>query len=276
MYITYLFVKLSILLLYLRLFEVKRILRYLIWAGIALQVVGYAGVIGEKIAEYHICNLDFTSHSLCRNSYKVTNFQAVFSVLTDFYVLLLPIKVILGLQMSWKRKWGVLIIFVTGLLACTTSLIRTVLTIKSAHSTDMTWSAGYICIFTVVEINCGIIAGALNVFPAFIRKSGLSSLGRSAFSSIRSRPFGRPESSDFDNSPKSAIPIRKARNPRDGRYIELGALPVTTATVRAGGVSDRSDDWSFAEKTSRQGTPRRDDHEVSHSPSQVARSYESV
>lgn len=128
----------------------------------------------------------------------------------------------------------------------------------------------------VVEINCGIIAGALNVFPAFIRKSGLSSPGRSAFSSIRSRLFGRPESLDFDNSPKSTIPAKMARNPRNGRYMEFGALPVTTATVWAGGVSDRADDWSFAEKTSRQGILRRDDYEVSHPPSQVARSYESV
>lgn len=115
-YLTYLFVKLSILLLYLRLFEVKKILRCLIWAGIAVQVVGYAGLIGERIAEYYICNLDLASHSLCRNSYKFTNIQAVFSVLTDFYVLLLPVKVILGLHMSWRRKLGVMSVFVTGLL----------------------------------------------------------------------------------------------------------------------------------------------------------------
>ncbi|KAI4098829.1 MAG: hypothetical protein L6R37_006283 [Teloschistes peruensis] len=228
-----------------KLFEVKKILRCLIWAGIAVQVVGYAGLIGERIAEYYICNLDLASHSLCRNSYKFTNIQAVFSVLTDFYVLLLPVKVILGLHMSWRRKLGVMSVFVTGLL--------------------------------VVEINCRIIAGALNVFPAFICKSGLSSLGRSAFSAIRGRLFGRPESSDPERSPpRSTIPAKKARNPRDGRYVELGALPMTTATAWAGGVSDPANDWSLAEKTSRHGILRRDDYEVSHPPSQVACSYQDV
>lgn len=114
--ITYLFVKVSILLLYSRLFGVNRILRFFIRAGIALQIVGYTGLIGEAIVEIYLCSWNPRPHSFCNHDYKVQYAQAVFSVLTDFYILILPIKVILGLQMSWRRKSGVMSVFMTGLL----------------------------------------------------------------------------------------------------------------------------------------------------------------
>ncbi|KAL8690463.1 MAG: hypothetical protein Q9218_004099, partial [Villophora microphyllina] len=55
----------------------------------------------------------------CR-TYKLTQspteVQAAFSVLTDFYILILPIPVIMGMQMTLWRKLGILGIFMTGLL----------------------------------------------------------------------------------------------------------------------------------------------------------------
>lgn len=115
---TYLFVKVSILLLYYRLFSIDRNVRYLIWAGIILQVIGYSAFTGCAIGLEVICTdaAIAETNAFCVNSYKVTYTQSLFSVVTDFYVLLLPVGVVLKLQLSPRRKIGVIMVFMTGLL----------------------------------------------------------------------------------------------------------------------------------------------------------------
>lgn len=93
-------------------------MRYLIWGGIILQVVGYAGFAGQALATQIQCTVETAAtRSLCVNSLKVAYIQAVFSVVTDFYILILPIRVVAKLQMSWRRKLGVLTVFMIGLLS---------------------------------------------------------------------------------------------------------------------------------------------------------------
>lgn len=115
---TYLFVKVSILLLYYRLFSIDRNVRYLIWAGIILQVIGYSAFTGCAIGlEVIYTDAAITAtNAFCVNNYKVTYIQSLFSVVTDFYVLLLPVGVVLKLQLSPSRKISVIMVFMTGLL----------------------------------------------------------------------------------------------------------------------------------------------------------------
>ena len=110
--------KLSILLLYYRLFCVNIKIRYLIWAGIFLQVIGYGAFTGCAIGLEIICSTATAAqrNAFCLNNYKVTYTQSLFSFLTDIYVLLLPISVVVRLQLSVRRKLGVIMIFMTGLL----------------------------------------------------------------------------------------------------------------------------------------------------------------
>ena len=117
-YPTYLSVKMSILLLYHRLFSVDRTIRYLIWVGIVLQVIGYGAFTGCAIGLEVICSdaKKAETNTFCVNNYKVTYTQSLFSVVTDFYVLLLPMGVVSRLQLSFRRKIGVILVFMTGLL----------------------------------------------------------------------------------------------------------------------------------------------------------------
>ena len=113
--------KISVLLLYHRLFSVNVRVRYLIWAGIFLQVIGYIAFTGCAIGIEVICSTATAAetNAFCLNNYKVTYTQSLFSFLTDVYVLLLPIGVVAGLQLSPRRKVGVIMIFMTGLLCVT-------------------------------------------------------------------------------------------------------------------------------------------------------------
>lgn len=116
-FVTLFFAKVSILLLYLRVFSVKKILRYLIWSVIILQAIGYASFVGVTVAlEVECIALTALTKSLCVKNFILTYAQTSFSVFTDFYILLLPLKAVIGLQMSSRRKVGVLIVFITGLL----------------------------------------------------------------------------------------------------------------------------------------------------------------
>ena len=110
--------KLSILLLYHRLFSINVRFRYLIWAGIFLQIIGYTAFTGYAIGTEVICSSATAAQTkaFCLNTYKVTYTQSLFSFLTDVYVLLIPIRVVAGLQLSYRRKIGVIMIFMTGLL----------------------------------------------------------------------------------------------------------------------------------------------------------------
>ena len=46
----------------------------------------------------------------------MTYIQGVFNVVSDFYLLLLPVPVVWNLQMPLRKKIGILTIFTTGLL----------------------------------------------------------------------------------------------------------------------------------------------------------------
>lgn len=162
--------KVSILLLYYRLFSVNARVRYLIWAGILLQIIGYTAFTGCAIGIEVICSTPTAAQTnpYCLNTYKVTYTQSLFSFLTDVYVLLLPIGVVSRLQLSFRRKMGVIMIFMTGLLyvtfctlicyhnadikgsACVASLVRAIVSIQKLHTTDVLYEAGYVSIFRSV------------------------------------------------------------------------------------------------------------------------------
>ena len=73
-------------------------------------------------------------------------------------------------------------------------------------------------VISAVEINTGIIAGALTVFPVFLSKSGAMSFGKSTLSSLRSRLLGRNKTSFFDRRSDSSK--HKMHND-NGSYVEL-------------------------------------------------------
>ena len=82
-----------------------------------LQFLVYTAFTSCNIALEVVCtSTTVTTNNFCTNDYKIIYFASIFSVVTDFYVLLLPIHKVSSLQLSPRRKVGVLFIFVTGIL----------------------------------------------------------------------------------------------------------------------------------------------------------------
>jgi hypothetical protein len=115
------FAKLSIFLLYLRLFGPDKWVRYLSYAGIAASLAVYSsttlgyGILcvrrpGDTWLETQL------SDRCLAGSKPLLYIQAVFGLVSDLYIFFLPVPVVWRLQMPVRRRIGVLVIFTTGIL----------------------------------------------------------------------------------------------------------------------------------------------------------------
>lgn len=116
-----LFVKLSLFILYFHLFGVSRRIRILIYVGIGSIFMVYTGTTtvhgilcfprpGNSWSEA-------IAHPRCLTYSRIMAFiVGGFGVISDFYILGLPISMILRLQLPRKEKIGVCALFMTGFL----------------------------------------------------------------------------------------------------------------------------------------------------------------
>ena len=136
-------VKVSILLLYYRIFQVSKRLRVSLVSSIIFISLIYACFFALTVVTTVKCVslAALVDYPICRNTYPIALSNSVFNVVTDFWILLLPIPSILGLHLDKQRKIGLLAIFGTGAIACVLSLARCIylgLTFKLA---DTFWTA---------------------------------------------------------------------------------------------------------------------------------------
>ena len=116
---TVFFAKLSLFSLYLRLFHPAYRTRILIHFGILITFLSYTAI---TVAEGVLCiprsgeswvEVAFTR---CLKDVYVGFVLGLFNVVSNFYILILPIPVIWQLQMPTRKKIGVCAIFMTGIL----------------------------------------------------------------------------------------------------------------------------------------------------------------
>lgn len=139
--ITIFTIKTSILLFYLRIFTVHKGLRWTIFIGIGCLAVFYSWYLAMAAASVSLCTLDTAALYICRHYYGITLAQGVINVITDFYILLLPIRRMLKLQIRNRKKLGLLAIFLSGLGTCLVSLARCILLGITLKGRDTSWTA---------------------------------------------------------------------------------------------------------------------------------------
>ena len=112
------FGKLAILLLYLKIFQVNRT-RYLIYAGTVACFLAYMPYV--PLSAYFCSPHTGQPWSLvvelrCSKLELWAVIQGTLAVAIDVYIFILPIPVVLGLQMSRRRKFAMLAVFGFALL----------------------------------------------------------------------------------------------------------------------------------------------------------------
>ena len=111
-------IKLTLFLLYLHVFSRVRWLKCLVWVGILLAAIFYGSMImvfsiictpkkGQSYTEAY-------QTTQCGKAPDVSLAAGIFNMVSDIYLLVIPIPAVWSLKLERKRKLGVLIIFATG------------------------------------------------------------------------------------------------------------------------------------------------------------------
>lgn len=118
------FVKLSLFLLYLRLFKPNQQSRWLIYMGILTCILCYSAIIivstvlyspapGQR---YDRITLILRARDNAKEIMYLSLGQSIFGTISDIYLLMIPIKTIFQLHMRTRRKFGVSVVFMIGIL----------------------------------------------------------------------------------------------------------------------------------------------------------------
>jgi hypothetical protein len=114
-------IKLSILLLYRRLFWVRRTARYMVWIGATVISLFYVGGIISSLVHCVPRKGEgwlapSSQHRCGQPELQLSAGQGVFGVISDFYLLMIPMLQVGRLKVPISQKFGIGAVFLTGLL----------------------------------------------------------------------------------------------------------------------------------------------------------------
>jgi hypothetical protein len=195
-------VKLCLLLFYLRIFP-SRGVRLLLWGTIIFTLL--FGVIFVFVAIFQCSPISFfwthwdgEHEGSCLNINAIAWANAAISIALDFWMLAIPLAQLRGLNLHWKKKIGVALMFVVGTLyvvpfsllfladlvltfgrsasssVTVMSIIRLQALVTFAKSSNPTWDNFPVSLWSTVEINVGMVCTCMptlrlmlvRVFPA--------------------------------------------------------------------------------------------------------------
>ena len=110
--------KQTVLLLYLRLFGVRRSFKYFTWSAMFF-VFGY--LFSNFWSQIFACsppakywNPDIPGR--CLDSLVEGRVYGLMNIVSDFFIMILPLPMIWNLQLSWKGKVGISLVFLGGVM----------------------------------------------------------------------------------------------------------------------------------------------------------------
>ncbi|CAG8959265.1 hypothetical protein HYFRA_00012623 [Hymenoscyphus fraxineus] len=240
-----LFVRLSLFLLYLRLFKPDRLTRNFNYIGIACSLVFYTtttilicslcGTIPSKRGDIDPSWL--ARAESCRSPIFILTFaQSVFGLLSDIYLIVIPVRMVFCLCLPMKKKIGVSAIFLVGLLALACSITNLVFRVTLCEDADFAWNSISLYILSAFEICAGIICGSTPVLVALFRPRKPPPSRSNTHLTTRNRYFRTP----FSRTASSG----------GGRFLEVetGSSEVLRSAMGHGRgktepVKERNEEW---------------------------------
>lgn len=194
--------KMALLVFYLRIFPNQRF-RVLCYAG--LVFVSFSGIayifatIFQCTPVAYYWNRSLGGHCIQSAPFWIS--YATINIVTDFYILCLPMPLLYRLSLSKKSKWGIMACFAMGGFVCFTTIIRMTTLASSASGTDYTYGPVPATNWSVIEANTGLICTCLPMLKQYL--------------TIIMRLFGggQPESNSTEYTGK---------NPRSGNFNSRG------------------------------------------------------
>ncbi|MCJ1331320.1 hypothetical protein MMC10_008009 [Thelotrema lepadinum] len=191
-------IKISILLLYIRIFGRQRYFRLtayslslltICWSIMVILVCAFQCRPVSYIWDKSIAG------GSCIDALQFFVVGSTIDVVTDFAILLLPLPSVVRLQLGVWQRVGLVAVFLLGSLTCVFSLVRLVVITQQLANFDLdvTWASTPIAIWSTAEPCLGILAACLPtlrpLFARFITK--VSSTNRSRTTPSGTTPVGR-------------------------------------------------------------------------------------
>lgn len=153
--------KLSLLFFYLRVFPGPKIRRF-IWGTIIFDILFglvfiLTGIFQCRPISYYWNSWDGEHEGKCVDINALAWANAGISILLDAWMLGLPMSQVIYLNLHWKKKVGVALMFIVGTFVTVVSILRLQSLLHFAKSTNPTWDNVPVSQWSTVEINVGII-----------------------------------------------------------------------------------------------------------------------
>lgn len=180
------FTKISVLLLYLRIFPKtvsSRWFRYSVWSLIgacaAANIAFVLSIIFQcdpVVGAYEAW--DGTVNAKCFNTDAQIIAMAGINILLDLLVFFLPVPKLVKLEISTRKKVGVCLTFMTCLFVTIVSIIRLVKFIQHYDSVNITWDFVPIGNWSQFEVNVGIWCACMSALARLLKRFWVEVLGQ--------------------------------------------------------------------------------------------------
>jgi hypothetical protein len=153
--------KLSIIFFYIKVFTTKGAKRLLWSTAIFTFLWGFAYVIVAifqcRPVSYFWKRWDGLHEGQCLNINAITLSNAGMSIALDFWSLGIPLWQLRKLQMHWKQKVSVSLMFGVGTFVTVVSILRLQAIVHFAKSTNVSWEFYDVSIWSTTELGVGLM-----------------------------------------------------------------------------------------------------------------------
>lgn len=160
---------------------------------IAIQVLACVGnVIALNVQCIpHQASWDFTIlDAKCFPLYTLQLSSGIIYLTTDIIMFFMPQHLIWTLQMSWKKRLGVSVVFGLGLLACVAAAFRLQVTVVYGHATDATYNLGSMIFWVMAEMTCAFFVVCVPTIPKILQDTGIIRSIKRRFGLTKTGPTG--------------------------------------------------------------------------------------
>ena len=186
--------KISILLLYLRIFP-STVSTWFRTTWFIFIAVCATGMIGMVLAIAFECNpvagaynaWDGEHPATCIDTHSQLTVMAGINIVLDLAVFFLPIPKVVKLETSTQKKIGVCMTFLVGLFVTVVSIIRLVELVQHISTSNPTWEFNPIGIWSQAEVNVGVLCACMPSFARLIRQFWSVTVGPYVTSKISNR-----------------------------------------------------------------------------------------
>ncbi|KAI4240728.1 MAG: hypothetical protein L6R40_004973 [Gallowayella cf. fulva] len=158
-----------------------------------------------------------------------------FNLVSDLYLLLMPLPAVWQLQLPLRKRLGVAGVFLTGSLACIASVVGLYYRILMYRSADRSWNLAPYLTTLVLELNIGTICASLPTLPAFYQHCRLKAPPLAAFQTFTNR-FKTLGSSRTQKDHRLETGILESAQ-GEGKFLTAGDLINMTVSTEGSRVS---------------------------------------